>query len=185
MPLRWVVQVKESLLGLTCDLRCELRGGEETLGLLRFSFSTRRWDLPQGQARTKEGTWLFRGYGTEVEIETDKGDRTLVRPYGPPRLFRGPFKRFHNPTLSLPNGHEYFLKRSVFLPPHYHEWLTADGTALLNFTFNAVGGPFMQTRIEGKAEVCPPGAALPELDLLIMLGWYLSLAPRGVRDVGF
>src|SRR5262245_19427121 len=80
IPLRWVVQVKEDLFGLTCDLRCELRCGKETVGLLRYQLLNRR-EPPDAQARTKEGTWLFRGYGSKVEIETDTGDRRLLRPF--------------------------------------------------------------------------------------------------------
>src|SRR5262245_55395833 len=85
-PLRWVVQIKGNWN--TCEMRCQLRHGEEVLGLLRYE-TLSRWDPPEGMAWTKEGTWSFRGWGTEVAIETDKGDRTLIRPYGR-RLFRGP-----------------------------------------------------------------------------------------------
>src|SRR5262249_8948877 len=99
----------------TCELRC----GDEILGLLRYRHG---WWGPQALGRTKQGTWSFQGYGSEVAIETDKGDRTVVRPYGARRLFFGPFTRYHDPTLSLPNGHDYFLANWGVLRPHYR-WL--------------------------------------------------------------
>ena len=132
-----------------------------------------KWDGPQGLARTKQGTWSFRGHATQVAIETDKGDRLLVRPYGAQRLFFGFNPPYADPTLSLPNGHSYFLKvwGFLFLTVH-HMWLAADTTPLV--TFSKHQGLM---KIGGEVEVHPPAAALPELDLLITLGLYLALTP--------
>ena len=104
VPLRWV----QTNVGGLSRLKFELRCGEEILGLVRYrSVLSGR---PQALARTKQGTWSFRGRSTEVAIETDKGDLTLVRPYGQRRFFSH-LTPYHDPTLSLPNGHDHFLKR--------------------------------------------------------------------------
>jgi hypothetical protein len=98
MPLRWV---QTNAVGFS-RLKFELRCGEEILGLVRYQgVESLR---PQALARTKQGTWSFRGRSIEVAIETDKGDRTLVRPYGQRRSFGHLTTPYHNPTLSLPNG---------------------------------------------------------------------------------
>ncbi|MBO0764518.1 MAG: hypothetical protein J2P50_08015 [Hyphomicrobiaceae bacterium] len=180
MPLRWV---QPKWLRRTYELRC----GEEILA--RMPYDDPLWrDEPRGLARTKEGAWSFRGYGTEVTIETDKGDRMLVRGYGG---WTGRFTRFHNPTLSLPNGHDYFLKRWGSLHDYflkrwgwsltaYYRWLAADGTALVTFSVRPWPQGYMMKigmKISGQVEVRPPAAALPELDLLITLGLYLARTP--------
>jgi hypothetical protein len=161
MPMRWV-RLKGGLRK-TYELRC----GEEILGLVRYE--SKFWDGPRALARTKRGTWSFRGYGSEVEIETDKGHRTLVSPYDGER----PKWRFRaGPALRLPNGHDYFLKSMGF----WHldlMWMAADDTPIVSFRLKHS----FTTSSEFEVEVHPPAAALPELDLLITLGLYLTLTP--------
>ena len=90
--------------------------------------------------------------------------RTLVPPFGP--LLSGA-------TLSLPNGHDYFFKSWGFFTTHYR-WRAADNTPLVTASARQ---RFMSPPTGSDVEVHPPSAALPELDLLITLGWYLTLAP--------
>ena len=171
IPLRWVQTDAIGLLG--SRLKFELRCGEEILGLVRYQGVER--GRPQALARTKQGTWSFRGRSIEVAIETDNGDRTLVRPYGQRRSFNSHLTPYHNPTLSLPNGHDYFLKKWGFWTTD-HRWLAADDTALVTFRVRHQGF-LMWSSIWGEVEVHPPAAALSELDLLITLGLYLALTP--------
>jgi hypothetical protein len=74
IPLRWV-PLKTNFEQQTYELHC----GDEILGLMHGKVNLLS---SRGLARTKEGTWSFRGDRYEVAIETDKGDRTLVRPSG-------------------------------------------------------------------------------------------------------
>jgi hypothetical protein len=165
MPLCWVQ------LEISTRPTYELRCAEEILGFMHYEDAS-YGRVPRGLARTKEGTWSFRGYKREVTIETDKGGCTLVRPY--PRRGFGPFRPpFRGPTLSLPNGHDYFLflKTWWWFLEDYYRWRAADDTALVTFSVRGF------IKRSGEVGVHSPAAALPELDLLITLGLYLVLTP--------
>ena len=165
MPLRWE-PLKVDFRQQTYELHC----GEEILGLMHCEIN---WRSCRGLARTKEGTWSFRTRGAVAEIETDKGDRLLVRPYGNGPVLMPPFPMLCSATLSLPNGDDYFLKSWGFFTAHFR-WLAADNTSLVTAS---VRHRFMTPPRGGDVEVHAPAAALPELDLLITLGWYFALAP--------
>jgi hypothetical protein len=165
MPLRWV-PLKANFWRQTYELRC----GEEVLGLMHWEsyfLSTR------GLARTKEGTWSFRGNRYEVAIETDKEVRTLVRLDGWRPSLMPPFRLIPwGAMLSLPNGHVYFFKPWGVFTISYR-WL--GGAPLITASLRQ---PFMTPSTGGDVEVHPPAAALPELDLLIALGLYFALGTR-------
>ena len=166
MPLRWV-PLKKDFWQQTYELHC----GEEILGLMHCEINL---GSSRGLARTKEGTWSFRGYGAEVAIEMDKGERTLVRLYGASPTLMPPFRPIpRGATLSLTNGHDYFFKSWGFFTT-YCRWLAADNTPLVTAS---VRERFMTPPTGGDVEVHPPAAVLPELDLLIALGWYFALGP--------
>jgi hypothetical protein len=164
MPLRWVLE------GCGQVTYWELRCGEEILALARHESWARGG--PWGLAKTNQGTWSFRGYGTEVAIETDTGDRMLVTV--PAIMFPFTVPYGVDATLSFPNGHDYYFKRWGFLAT-YCKWVTADNTPLVTTTVRHLD--FMTLRMRVGVEVHPPAAALPELDLLITLGLYLTLTP--------
>jgi hypothetical protein len=152
MPLGWE-QGETGFFRQTFRLWCE----EEILGFLRIERNW--WGGCRGVARTKEGAWSFRHSWNQEIIESDRGGRTLARV-----SHAGPFMP-RGSTLYLPNGkYREFFDRT---------WLAADNAPLVTFkmTHGFKG-------ISSEVEVHPPGAALPELDLLITLGWYLAI-PRG------
>src|SRR5262245_61815421 len=171
VPLRDI----RDFAGMPLQLKMSmLRCGEEILGLWRYRSGGLWGEPPQARGGTTRGTWALRGYGMEVEVETERGERWVVRPYGPPRFSISPYARYHNPTLSLPNGHDYFLASGGFWTAYYR-WFAADDTALVTFSVRPHG--FMPIRYEVEMAVHPPAAALPELDLLITLGLYLAFVP--------
>jgi hypothetical protein len=169
-PLRW-----QTLKVNFRQQTYELHSGEEILGLMHCEVN--RWSS-RGLARTKEGTWSFRtpgiGSGIAVEVENDEGVRALIEPYGNSPTLVPPFgPLLSGATLSLPNGHDYFFKSWGWFTTYYR-WRAADNTPLVTAS---VRERFMSPPTGSDVEVHPPSAALPELDLLITLGWYLRLAP--------
>jgi hypothetical protein len=76
-------------------------------------------------------------------------------------------------TLSLPNGREYVLRYWGSFDP-VRLWLAADNAPLV--TFRTRPGFMASMEQWGEVLVHAPATA-PELDLLITLGWYLTVAP--------
>jgi hypothetical protein len=63
-----------------------------------------------------------------------------------------------------------------------HIWLAADNAPLVTFRFRSGFMLWSEPGTWGEVEAHPP-AAVPELDLLIALGWYLKIAPPGPASV--
>jgi hypothetical protein len=160
LPLYWV-PVQEAF---------ELRCGEEVLAIMRYE-QTSLWGPWWVVAQTTEGSWSFWSNWGQVAIF--EGDRKLA-------ALGSAFWGFGSrPWLSLPSGDNYlwqFRERSWTVEAHWG--LTADGSPLVSFKAER---RFLKG-VQGKVEVQTPAAALPELDLLITLGWYLVV--RALQHTG-
>jgi hypothetical protein len=139
----------------------ELHGGDEVLASIRWESSWRS----RATAETAEGSWSFRrqGFRQQVVIESNWGDAEL------PTLQRSWTGKA---TLSFPDGHSYLWRRNGFWGIK-RVWTTPEGEPLLNFTTRQ---GFLKTG--GEVEIAPLAAALPELALLVTLGWYLVIMER-------
>jgi hypothetical protein len=148
LPLLWV-QPK------AMQQQFELRCGDEVLAVMRWESSWRSG----ATAEMAEGSWSFRrqGFRQEVVIEPAWGGAAV------PTLRR----HWGSATLSFPDGHRYLWKRNGFWGTK-RAWTAVDGVPLLGF--KARPG-FLKTG--GEVEIYPLAAALPELALLVTLGWYL------------
>src|ERR1051326_5722734 len=150
-PLQWV-QPKAT------KQQFELHSGDEVLVVMRWQRSWRT----AATVETAEGSWLFKrqGFRQQVVIEPGVGNAAV------PTLKRS---WTGNATLSFPDGHSYLWRRQGFWGIR-RVWVTADGVQLLSF--KARQG-FLKTG--GEVEVLAFAADLPELALLVSLGWYLVI----------
>lgn len=137
----------------------ELRCGDEVLAVMRWASSWRS----SATAETAEGSWSFKrhGFRQQVVIESTWGDSM------PPTLQR---RWTGSATLTFPDGRlRYLWKRSGFWSIK-RAWTTMDGMPLLSFKMRP---GFLKTG--GEVEIQPIAADLPELALLVTLGWYLVI----------
>ncbi len=135
----------------------ELRCGDEVLAVMRWQSSWRS----SAAVETAEGSWSFRYKGfwhQQVVIESSRGD------VAQPTLRR---RWTGSATLSFPDGRSYLWKRRGFWGIK-RDWVTADGVPLLSFKTKSG-----LIKTGGEVGVQPFAAALPELALLVTLGWYL------------
>lgn len=138
-----------------------LSDGETPVGALAFrsafgSFAT---------AKTAEGCWTMKRVGflnTRVEIRRCESDTAVGT--------------FHNGTwsgggtLRLPDGRE--LRADTNLWQSRYAFSDASGQPLVRYTS---GGFF---KASGEMEITAPGAAMPELPWIVMLGLYLVVMMR-------
>ena len=153
-PLLWV-QPKAT------KQQFELQAGDEVLAVMRWPSGWRSG----AAAESAEGSWSFKrqGFRQQVVMESSQDGAAL------PTLRRG---WTGNATLSFPDGHSYLWRRSGFWGIKRH-WTTPDGVPLLSL--KARSG-LMKTG--GELEIAPLAADLPELALLVTLGWYLVIMER-------
>ncbi len=148
-PLRWVQPkaVKQQF---------ELHSGDEVLAVMQWQSSWRS----SATAETAEGNWSFnrRGFRQQVSIEANRADLPI------PTLSR---RWTGSATLTFPDGQSYLWKRSGFWGIK-RAWTTPDGVPLV--TFKTAYGLF---KTGGEVAIEPTAATLPELALLMTLGWYL------------
>jgi hypothetical protein len=132
--------------------------GDEVLAIMRWQSSWRS----DATAETAEGSWSFqrRGFSRQVIIESSQGGAAL------PTLTRG---WTGSATLSFPDGHGYLWKRTGFWGSR-RAWTTAEGVPLLSIKTRS---GFL--KMGAEVEIQPFAAALPELALLMTLGWYLAV----------
>ena len=112
-------------------------------------------------AATAAGTWTFKRVGfwhprITVRAPGADDDRAVFDP-----SWTG------SGSLTVAGGPTFRWKATNFWYTRW-DWQTADGAVALHFA-NQQG----LARLEGQVGVEPAGRGLPELDLLITLGWYL------------
>jgi hypothetical protein len=151
LPLMWV-QPK------AMKQRFELRCGDEVLAVMQWQSSWRSG----ATVEAAEGSWSFRrqGFRQQVVIEANRADVPA------PTLSR---RWTGSATLSFPDGHGYLWKRSGFWGIK-RAWTTPEGVPLVSFKTKY---GFMKTG--GEVVVDPLAAALPDLAVLMTLGWYLMV----------
>jgi hypothetical protein len=134
----------------------ELRSGDEVLAVMRWESSWRSG----AAAETAQESWSFKrqGFRQQVVIESSEENSAV------PTLKRG---WTSNAALLFPDGHSFLWKRQGFWGVK-RVWATLDGVPLLSFK---VRSGFVKTG--GEVEIHPIAADLPELALLMTLGWYL------------
>jgi hypothetical protein len=151
-PLLWV---QPKAMKQQFELCC----GNEVLAVMRWQSSWRS----SATAETAEGSWSFKrqGFRRQVQIESNWGDSM------PPTLQR---RWTGSATLIFPDGRlSYLWKRNGFWGIK-RVWTTMDGVPLLSFKTRP---GFLKT--SGEVEIDPLAADLPELALLVSLGWYLLI----------
>ncbi len=137
----------------------ELRAGEEALATLR-------WDRQQRQVaagEAAEGRWTFRRQGflhQQVEARLSESELVIAR-FQP--LWRG------GGTLELPDGQRFGLRPTSFWNAEW-AWTTAGNDILLRIKRAA-----RPSATKGQVDLLPGASALPEVSLLILLGWYLIM----------
>lgn len=141
----------------------ELHCGDEVLGTIRWPSS---WNSA-AVAELAEGSCIFKrsGFRQQVSLEAS---RSSV-----------PTQTLHcrwtgSATLSFPDGHAFRWKGTSFWGTRY-AWSMPDGTPLVRFHLHE---GFVRTG--GQIDIEPFAASLPELALLVSLGWYLVI--MGSRD---
>ena len=133
----------------------ELRAGEELVGTLRWE----RGSL--AVAEVAGGRWTFKRVGLwrpRVTVR-DLGADTDRAVFGAGWTGNG--------TLELPGGQCVAWVAANLWHTHW-DWRTTDRDPLVRF-----GSRQGLVRIEGQVEIEPPAATMPELPLLVALGWYL------------
>ena len=154
----------------------ELRAGAEVVATVRCA----QWWGACAVVEAGDSCWTFRrvgfwhprvtvrGVGSETDLATFH-----ARGMGRGMLDLSPTRRFQRVA-------------TIFSPtsPIQWTWQQTDGTPLV------LVRPYGLMKIRGKVEIKPAAAALPELDLLLTLGWYLlpfgwyrlALLVRGVIE---
>ena len=136
----------------------ELRAGEEVVATLR-------WEKPRQAAagESAEGRWTFQRQGfLHQHVEARLAESTLeIARFQP--IWRG------GGTLELPDGQRFGLRPTSFWNAEW-AWTTAQNDILLRIKRAARPG---QTK--GQIDLLPGASAIPELSLLILLGWYLII----------
>jgi hypothetical protein len=150
-PLMWVQP-------RTMKQRFELRCGDEVLAVMQWQSSWRSG----AAAETAEGSWFYKrqGFRRRVIIEPNGADPPT------PTLSR---RWTGSATLSFPDGHSYLWKRSGFWGIK-RAWTTPEGTLLLGFKTK-----YGLLKTGGEVAIDPFAASLPELALLVSLGWYMMV----------
>lgn len=151
LPLMWV-QPKAT------QQRFELRGGDEVLAVMQWPSSWRSGSTVEAA----EGSWSFhrQGFSQRVIIEVHRAG------FLAPTLSR---RWTGSATLSFPDGHAYLWKNAGFWG-NRRAWTTPEGMPLIHFQTKY---GFLKTG--GEVTVDPLAAALPDLALLVSLGWYLTV----------
>jgi hypothetical protein len=138
----------------------ELRAGETEV------VATLRWENKQSQVaagEAAEGRWTFRRQGfLHQHVEARLGESELEIARFQPR-WRG------GGTLEFPDGRRFGLRPTSFWNAEW-AWTTAENDILLRVKRASRPAPF-----QGHIDLLPGAEALPELSLLILLGWYLVI----------
>ncbi len=151
---RWLRWVQPNLLASVY----ELRAGDEALATLR-------WERALGLlavAQSAEGAWTFRR-------------RRL--PYLRVSAFRGDSGHETATFQAAPDGgtlDTFYDRRFRWKPASYWraEWAWTDttGAPLIRFKYQ-----FSMLTTRGRIKIEPRATQLPELSLLVLLGWYLMI----------
>lgn len=138
--------------------RFELRCGDEVLAVMQWQSGWRSG----AAAETTEGNWFYKrqGFRQQVIIQSNGADLPA------PTLSR---RWTGSATLSFPDGHTYLWKRLGFWG-RKRAWTTPEGTPLLGFSTK-----YGLLKTGGEVAIDPFAASLPELALLVSLGWYLMV----------
>jgi hypothetical protein len=150
-PLKWIQPS-------AFDRRYELRADDEVAGTLAFrsAFGT------LATAHCGDGCWTFKRVGflqTRLTIRACGGESDLA-------VFKNQTWSGGG-TLELPDGRRVRADMSVWRSNL--QWATESGETLVRFT---MGGVF---HVNAAVEVDPTAVDMPELPLLLTLGWYLTV----------
>lgn len=124
--------------------------------------ATLRWERGSlAVAETAEGRWSFKrpGFGRSRVSVRAVGSGTDVAAFSSGWTGRG--------TLQLSTG-RYFHWSAANLWRSQWVWQDSDGTPLAHF-----GSRQRLVKVEGRVKIEQSALTLPELDLLVALGWYL------------
>jgi hypothetical protein len=137
----------------------ELRAGTEVVATLRWQ--NRHSQVAAGEAA--QGRWTFERLGflhPHVEARQDQSDLELAR-FQP--HWRG------GGTLEFPDGRRFDLRPTSFWNAEW-AWTTTNNDLLLRITRES-----RRVQHKGYVDLLPTASDIPELSLLILLGWYLVL----------
>lgn len=157
-PINTFVGQDLSWVRLSSDRRAyELRVGEEVIATLRWQKGS------LAEAAAAEDHWTFKRadfWHPRVTVRTPGSDADLA-------IFHANWAG--GGLLELPQGRRLRWGAANFWRSEW-AWQDADGSPLVRFS-----GGQRHTSVEGHVELAPASAALPDLALLVLLGWYLLL----------
>ncbi|MDX1583549.1 MAG: hypothetical protein R3338_08115 [Thermoanaerobaculia bacterium] len=137
----------------------ELRAGEEIVATLE-------WDSPDGSvaiAKTSTGSWSLRRLGFlnphVVALETGSGSQ----------VFRFDATMSGGGLAQASDGHHYRWYATLWRAEW--GWMDTGGSELVKFhrSFD------VDEKHEGNLDVLEKGRKVPQLDLLVTVGWYLII----------
>ena len=135
----------------------ELRAGAEVVARLRYA----QWWGTRAVIEAGDSRWTFRRVGLWHPRVTVRvvGSETNLATFYARGMGRG--------MLELSPTHRFQRVATIFSPTSSIQWTwqQTDGTPLV------LVRPYGLMKIRGKVEIKPAAAALPELDLLMALGW--------------
>jgi hypothetical protein len=136
----------------------ELRAGEDLVGRLYWP----KWLSDRAVAKCADGVWLIDrlGFFRDKVVATDMGSRGRVGTFVPNWLGDG--------KLSLVNGREYQWYR---IKAFSNSWAFVDKNDAVLIEFHDWMRCFKH---EAEVKLRMGVTSLPEISLLILLGWYLA-----------
>lgn len=153
-------------VGLFAEGEFELRAGDEVLALLHAREKGTDWTY--GEAA--DGRWAFqsRNIGPgEILVITEPDSRARVAVVKRGRT-HGFFQR-EDGSLEFSDGRKVTWKKASWWHDEEWDWVDSDGRPLIHFQRG------------NRVVLEPPALALPELALLVIVGWHLMQLQQEAR----
>jgi hypothetical protein len=154
---QWLQWVQPSLLASVY----ELRAGDE-------AFATLRWERALGLlavAQSAEGTWTFRRRRLpSLRVSAFQGDSAHEI-----ATFQRKPSASEGGALDTASDRRFRWRPTSYWRAEWI-WTDAAGAPLIRFKYQ-----FSMLTTRGRIKIEPRAAQLPELSLLVLLGWYLMI----------
>jgi hypothetical protein len=158
MPIQWV-QPK------VMHPQYELRAREQVCATMVIP----KWYQPLAQAESVDGQWTFERVGS-------LNPRVLIRRAGEgTKLGMYVYTQRGEGRLELASGAQYRWKSTNLWATQFN-WLQPNDQPLIHYRLGVQDNQLSDWfKIQSRVQISPEAAQLPELYLLVLLGWYLML----------